>query len=205
MKEPIAGTYVPVGVFPGYESPKGLPFDVEAARKLLADAGYPGGEGFPPLKINFNLEEQRHKEIAEYVQREWKRSLNIDLSLDGKELKTFGEQLRTGQYAISRASWYGDYNDISTFTDKYLPDSGGNDAGWKNARYGELCDAASHESDPARRRKLLHDAERILVDEAPIFPMFFYTNTYLFHDNVRGIPLNARQMIMMDAVEVVRP
>jgi oligopeptide transport system substrate-binding protein len=204
MGEPVATGYIPPGVFKGYQSPKGLAFNIDEARKLLAEAGYPDGAGFPEVKINFNLEEIRHKEIAEFLQREWKKNLNINLSLDGKELKTFGEQLRNKQYDISRASWYGDYNDISTFTDKYLPDSGGNDAAWKNQKYAELCQTAAHETDEAKRRVLFQEAEQILVDEAPILPIFHYMNTYMFHDNVRGIPLNARQSIMLNAVEVIR-
>ena len=205
MGEPVATGYIPRGVFNGYVSPKGIEYDVKGAQKLLAEAGYPGGEGFPILKINFNLEEKRHKEIAEYIQREWKKNLNIEISLDGKELKTYGEQYRNKQYAVSRGSWYGDYNDISTFTDKYLPDSGNNESDWKNSDYAKLCDAATRETDDAKRRQLFHDAEQILVDEAPILPLFHYVNTYLFHDNVRGIPLNARQAIMLNAVEVNHP
>jgi oligopeptide transport system substrate-binding protein len=201
LGQPVATTYIPRGVFKGYESPAGLPFDVEAARKLLAEAGYPNGRAFPVLKINFNTDDI-HKDIAEYMQRQWKENLNISVELDGKELKTYGEQLHQKQYSISRASWIGDYNDPSTFTDKYRPESGGNDAGWKNDAFEALCKKAETETDNSVRLKLFHDAEEILLGEAPILPLYYYVDAYMFRENVKGIALNPRDMIMLHAAEV---
>ena len=73
MGEPIADTYIPRGIFPSYPSPAGQPFDIAQARKLIADAGYPDGKGFPPLTILINNEGQ-HGQIAQIVQRQWKLS-----------------------------------------------------------------------------------------------------------------------------------
>jgi oligopeptide transport system substrate-binding protein len=201
MGQPVATTYIPRGVFKGYESPAGLPFDVAAARQQLAEAGYPGGRGFPVLKINFNTDDI-HKDVAEYLQRQWQQNLNIAVELDGKELKTYGEQLHHKEYSISRASWIGDYDDPSTFTDKYRPESGGNDSDWKNDQYEALCKRAETETDNAVRLKLFHDAEEILLAEAPVMPLYYYVDSYMFRDNVKGVPLNPRNMIMLHAVEV---
>ena len=206
MGETVAGSFIPRDVFPGYICPEGLPFDVEKAQSLLAKAGFPNGNGFPNLKINFNTDLPRHKEIAVYMQRQWKENLNIDLVLDGKELKSFGDQLSKKKYAISRASWYGDYNDPTTFTDKYLPDNGNNDSDWRNEKYAAIC-AQANGLPPAGvaavkwRLGLFNDAEKIMVEEAPIMPLFSYVNTYLFHDGVSGLPLNSRQMMMLHSLK----
>ncbi len=203
LKEPIATTYIPPGVFPGYQSPRGLPYDVAAARKLLAEAGYPDGMGFPKLKINFNTE-GIHAKTAEYMQRQFREALNIELELDGKEIKVFGEQLRNKNYAISKANWIGDYADVSTFTDKYLSVSGNNDADWQNPEYDRLCAEAARENDQDKRLALFQRAEQILCDEAPIMPLYHFVNVYMFRDGVHGIALNSRNMVMLKAASVDR-
>lgn len=201
LGEPMAANYIPPGIFKGYQSPAGLPFDVERAKRLLAEAGYPDGRDFPELKINFNNEGQ-HKAIAEYIQRQWADHLNINILLDGKELKAFGEQLRTKNYAISRASWIGDYNDPSTFTDKYRSNAGNNDSAWINPEFDQLCRQAAAETDQSKRMELFRQAEQLLLDEAPILPLYHYVNAYMYRDHVKGIPLDPRNMVMFKAVEV---
>jgi oligopeptide transport system substrate-binding protein len=171
---------------------------------LLADAGYPNGENFPPVKLMFNTEFNDHKLIAEIVSRQWKRNLNINIELDGMEVKQFATRLHEKDYDVSRASWYGDYNDVSTFTDKYRTDSLNNDSGWSNAEYDRLTDAAKKEVDPQKRLDLLSQAEQILVSEVPIIPLYHYVNKYAFRDNVKGIPLNPRNMVEFKRVTAGR-
>ncbi len=207
LGEAPANLYVPP-VFPDYPTPTGLPMldgksnaDVLAqARKLLAEAGYPGGQGFPDLKIMYNTDVAEHQAIAEIVARQWKKNLGITLTLDGIEIKQFQTRLHGKDYAISRASWYGDYNDVSTFTDKYKGDSLNNDSAWVNAEYDKLLVAATLEPDVKKRLALLAQAEQILVNEVPILPMYFYVNKYVMRDNVSGIPLNPRNMVVFKKV-----
>lgn len=203
MGEPITTTYIPRGAFARYKSPAGLPMDIEQARRLLAEAGYPQGRGFPAVTLLFNNEGQ-HGAIAQNVRRQWLDNLGVDVRLEGIEIKQFRERLHNKDYAVARASWFGDYNDPSTFTDKYLPDAGNNDSAWKNQKYKDLCDAAAREPDPDQRMKLFEQAETILLDEAPILPIYTYVNAYLYRNNVTGIPLNPRAMIMMQSVQVKR-
>jgi oligopeptide transport system substrate-binding protein len=201
LGQPPSFTYVPPNVFEGYTSPPGLPYDVSAAQKLLADAGYPNGRGFPPISILYNTE-GFHADIAQIVRRQWLTNLGIDMTLEGVEVKVFGADLHTQQYDIARAGWYGDYHDPTTFTDKYKSDSDENDSKWSNTEYDRLCAQAQREPDPARRMKLLSQAEKILLEEAPIIPLFTYVNAYLFRPGVQGVALAANGTVMFNAVQV---
>jgi oligopeptide transport system substrate-binding protein len=203
LGQPISFDYVPPHVFEGYVSPAGLPYDVERARKLLAEAGYPGGKGFPALTILYNGEDI-HGDIAQVIRRQWQQNLGIEVGLEEVEVKIFGSRLHTQQFDIARQGWYGDYDDPSTFTDVYKSDSDDNDPKWSNAEYDRLCAEAQKEIDPEKRMKLLARAEGVLLDDAPIIPLFTYVNAYLFHPNVKGIPLAANGMVMFNPVQVER-
>lgn len=200
MGEKTAENYIPPGIFPRYHSPKGLAYEPARAQELLSAAGYPRGGGFPKIELIYNNEGQ-HPKIAEYVRKQWKDHLNVEVDLAGGEVKVFRQRLHNKEYAIARASWFGDYNDPSTFTDKYRSISENNDSAWKNPRYDELCAAAGVEPDADKRLRLLEEAEGILCQDAPIIPLFYYVNVYLFRDNVTGIPLDPRNMVMFKAVQ----
>lgn len=193
--------YIPLGAFPTYHSPPGLAMDIPAARKLLADAGFPNGEGFPHLTLIFNNEAE-HGPIAQNVHRQWLDNLGIDVKLQAMESKMLADRQASHDFDITRAGWYGDYYDPSTFTDKYKPDSANNEASWVNPKYLDLCQKADVETDPAKRMHYFEEAENILLNEAPIMPIYTYTACYLFRKNVTGIPLSPRQMVALQAVKV---
>ncbi|HEX4055004.1 MAG TPA: peptide ABC transporter substrate-binding protein [Tepidisphaeraceae bacterium] len=199
LGQPVSFDYIPPHVFDGYSSPPGLPYDVPAARKLLAEAGYPQGQGFPHLSILYNTE-SLHADVAQIIRRQWMNHLGIEMDLQGVEVKVFAEKLHTQQYAVARASWYGDYDDPTTFTDKYKSDSDDNDSKWINPQYDRLCAEAQKETNEHRRLELLSRAENILLNEAPIIPLFTYVNAYMFRDQVKGLPLAPNAMIMFQSV-----
>jgi oligopeptide transport system substrate-binding protein len=201
LHQPLATTYIPVGAFPGYRSPPGLGYDVAAARRLLADAGYPGGKGFPSISILYNTE-GNHADIATIVRRQWSDSLGIDVDARGEEGSQYRKDLHNHNFNVSRAGWFGDYNDPSTFTDKYLSSSENNAAGFADAKYDQLCAAAAVETNPTKRFELLSQAEDRLLTQAPIVPLYTQVCAYLFHDNVKGLPLNAQQMQMFETISV---
>ena len=203
LGQPIARDYIPPGVFDDYASPAGLPFDVAGAKKLLAQAGYPDGRGFPHLTILYNTD-GNHADVAQIIRRQWLTNLGVDTDLEGVEVKIFGERLRTQKYDIARASWYGDYDDPSTFTDKYKSDSEDNDAKWVNQQYDRLCSQAQVEADPHKRLQLLAQAENILLNEAPILPIYHYVNAFMFRGNVKGIPLSPGGLQMFQTIQVLR-
>lgn len=203
LGQPIATTYVPPAIFQGYSSPPGLKFDPAAARQLLADAGYPAGRGFPRLSILFNSEGS-HADVAKLLRRQWQDQLGITMDLESVEIKVFGARLHSQQYAIARASWIGDYDDPSTFTDKYRSTADGNDAKWNNAEYDRLCAAAEIEPDADKRLGLLSQAESVLIQDAPVLPVYVYVNAYMFRAGVTGVVLNAKNMVMFKTIAAAR-
>jgi len=169
----------------GYSSPAAFEYSLDAARRLLADAGFPEGKGFPPLELLYNTSEQ-HRIIAEAVQQMWKTGLGVDVQLVNQEWKVYLDTVRRGDYQIARGSWIGDYNDPNTFLDMWVSGGGNNRTGWANPDYDRLVEAAAGEPDPARRLGLFGQAESILMAEMPIAPVYFYVRTMLIQPCVRG-------------------
>ncbi|HSZ57223.1 MAG TPA: peptide ABC transporter substrate-binding protein [Tepidisphaeraceae bacterium] len=202
--EPITTTLVPHGSFADYPSPPGLPYDLPEARRLMAEAGYPGGANFPRLRLMFNSDFSQHGQIAQVLRRQWQENLGVDLELEAVEVKVFGERLHNHEFNIGRASWYGDYYDPTTFTDVFKSASDNNDPDWRVPAYDDLLHKAELEIDPHKRFKILAEAENMLLEDAPILPLYQYVGHYLFRDNVHGIPLDSRLMVMMQAIWVDR-
>ena len=179
---------VPPGI-PGYEPPAAVGFDPEEARRLLAEAGYPDGEGFPELRLLYNTLES-HKLVAAIVQDNWQRHLGIDVQLENREWKTYLKSVSSMQYQVARAGWIGDYLDPNTFLDMWITDGGNNNTGWSNPEYDALISAAGREPDPQQRMQILHDAEATLLEEAPVMPLYWYVWAELRQPEVRGYHTN---------------
>jgi oligopeptide transport system substrate-binding protein len=169
----------------GYVCRARLPYDVEQARKLLAEAGFPGGRGFPTLNIMFNTLES-HRAVAEAVQEMWKRDLNINVELENQEWKVYIDNQRTLNYQVGRYAWIGDYVDPNSFLDMFLSNGGNNQTGWTNKTYDHLLAEAGQSADPQKRYELFQKAEAILLEEAPMIPIYHYTHPYLIRPSLQG-------------------
>ncbi|GIX30583.1 MAG: ABC transporter permease [Porticoccaceae bacterium] len=181
-----AFSFTPPGI-PGYRPPAALRYDPQEARRLLAEAGYPEGQGFPRLSLLYNTSEG-HQKIAVALQQMWKRELGVEIALDNQDWKVFLNSVALGQYEIARAGWIGDYVDPMSFLDLWVTDGGNNQTGWSNPHYDELVlQRAVRTSDATERFRLLAAAERILLEEAPIIPLYFYTSKRLVHPSVVGV------------------
>lgn len=185
-----AESLVPPGM-PGYEPAKTNPYDPEAARKLLADAGYPGGKGFPKIEILYNTQEA-HKKIAAAIQEMWRQTLNIDVELRNAEWKIYLDMQSRMEFDVIRRAWIADYNDPNTFLDMFTSANGNNNTGFSSPQYDQLVASAAKERDPAKRMKLLRGAEAILMEELPVFPIYFYVTKNLWKPGVEGIYDNVR-------------
>ncbi|MEN8256022.1 MAG: peptide ABC transporter substrate-binding protein [Verrucomicrobiota bacterium] len=169
----------------GYTAEARIPFDPGLARKLLAEAGYPNGEGFPKMEILYNTH-KGHMRIAEVIQQIWKDNLDIHVDLINMEWKTYLAEKKAHKYDIARASWIGDYTDPSTFLELFITDGGNNDSAWSNKQYDELIRQASLEQDSEKRMGFFQQAEKILLDEAPLIPIYFYRNKSLVRPSVKN-------------------
>jgi oligopeptide transport system substrate-binding protein len=204
MGERPAYTYVPQNFFPGYSTEKAPQLNMEEAKSLLAEAGYEGGKGFPTLTIMYNSDNPTRKAFSEYISQSWKNNLGINIELTPLEVKTYRTQVTTKQYSIACVAWYGDYMDLSTWTDKYLSTSQNNDTNWGPKAYDELCAAAAKEPDEQKRLQLLAQAESMINSELPIVPLYYYVNVTLHRDNVKGIIPNAKNILVWKDVIVER-
>ncbi len=170
----------------GYNSRSKVEYDVPEAQRLLAEAGYPGGEGFPKFSILYNTLES-HKSIAEAIQQMWKENLGIEVGLENQEWKVYLDSKVRGDFDIVRFGWIGDYVDPNTFMDLYTGNSGNNNTRWASKEYDSLVVAASKENDPEKRLEIFQKAEEILVDEVPFIPIYYYMSTYLVDQRVKGL------------------
>ena len=188
--ELAAPGFVPPGI-PGYEGTDGLEFDPEAARSLLAEAGFPGGKGFPNVAYLYSKSEL-NEAIAVELQGMWRETLGVNVNLMRQEWKVYLNSLSLLDYDIARSSWVGDYPDPNTFLDMFLTGGGNNRTGWSSAEYDGLIAEAAGELDPARRFGILKRAEDVLVRQAvPVCPIYYYVGIQLYDpEKLGGIKAN---------------
>jgi oligopeptide transport system substrate-binding protein len=124
--------------------------------------------------------------VMEAIQQMWFRELGVRVDLTTQDFRVYLDNQRTLAYQISRSRWVGDYDDPSTYLYMFESDSGNNQTGWSNAEYDRLNDEADRARDPAARAELLQRAEALLLEDAPIAPVFYGARTYLIQPYVEG-------------------
>jgi len=157
------------------------------AKALLTSAGY--GSGKPlKLKLLYNTSES-HQKIAIAVASMWKKNLGVDVTLENQEWKTYIDSRNSGNFDVIRASWVGDYNEPSTFLNLLTSGNSSNIARFSNADYDAVIATASRETSDQARNSDYNRAEQILAEQAPIAPIYQYTNGRLIKPWVKGYPI----------------
>ena len=198
----VATSFVPPDVIPGYTPPKGLGRDVEAARQLLVEAGYPGGASLPAIELLYTPSDEL---VSQALARMWEEALGVRVELRSRESKTFAEDKANHRFMVARGNWYADYTDPTTFLDCLRTGNGNNDSGYVSASYDALLDRAEAEGDAAERAVLLRQAESIVVEEDfPIVPILHYATPVAIKPYVSGLYTNARLWFPFQSVKVDR-
>ena len=174
-----AQTFTTPGI-PGYvdgvKEGIGYPYDPEAAKKYLAEAGYPDGKGFPEVTLMFNTSEH-HRTVAQFVQKSLMDVLNVKVNLANQEWKVYLDTLQHDAPQIFRLGWCASYPDGYDYLKRNfystIPE---NDANYKNPAFDLLVDGLETETDPAKRAKIFRAAEALLCDtDCAIAPIYYYT------------------------------
>lgn len=188
-------------VSPGLKDPAGgdfrkvggslIKFDAAEAKALLQkgmqEAGY---TTLPEVTLTYNTNDESQR-VAQALQAMLKDNLGIDVKLANKESKVLTTEQKALQLQLSRSSFLPDFADAINFLDGFQSTNSFSRTGWVNQQYDKLIKDAYNEPDEAKRFKLMHDAEKILMDEAPILPLYFYNSTYMQSDKVSGIVRHA--------------
>jgi len=168
-----------------YQPPHSSEISIEKAQSLLAEAGFPGGKGFPRLKILIASRETAATQ-AQALQAMWRDQLGIEVEIENKEWNAYITAMQDLDYDIASAGWVGDYLDPLTFLEMWTPGNGNNLTGWDSPAYVKLLKQSFQEADPNRRFDLLRQAETIFVDETPVLLVGWQARNYLVHPSVEG-------------------
>ena len=186
LGEPAFGPYKP-GTWAYHPGLRPVSFNPDRARKLLAEAGYENGVGFPETTYLYNTDD-KHQAVAEALQSMWKNVLGVEVTLNNQDWNVFLETRTKGDYSICRNGWIADYNDPVSFLDMFMTDNGNNDAHYSNAEYDAIMTKVLSDSDAAGRMELMHQAEDLLVGEdQAIAPLYYYSQPYMVADDVHGM------------------
>ena len=184
--------FTPEGIG-GYVSRARTKLDFDEARRLLAEAGFPGGRGLPPITLLYNTAEN-HRVIAEALQQKWREELGIELKLENQEWKVYLDTVDNGDYVMSRQGLIMEPYDPSQFLKVFTSSGGFNRTGWSNDEYDRLYNEVMATADDAVRQELMQRMEAILTDEMPILPVYYYTNKFLMDQSVQGWKMNLLAM-----------
>lgn len=157
--------------------------NLEEAKSLLAEAGYPDGEGFPAITYSTN-DQGYHMPLAEYLQTAWSE-LGIDVTIETVEWASFTPQRRAGDYDVCRNGWVMDYDDPSNMLELFQTGNGNNDGKYSNPEFDAAIEA-SKVADKATHFEQLHKAEDILMEDMGCIPVAYYNDFWLQSSSLQG-------------------
>lgn len=203
-QESPAFNFIPEGLC-GYKAVNPPSFDPAKARKFLAEAGYPGGKGFPAVQILYPSREDARL-VVEEVQDQLKRYLNLQVEVVNQEFKVYMNALHRDPPPIFRANWGADFPDPETFASVFVSHNANNHTLWTNQQYDQLVQEAEAQQDIERRITLYQKADHLLCsEEAAVACIFSATENTMRKPWVRGVRANKLDLFYYQDAEIVMP
>jgi oligopeptide transport system substrate-binding protein len=176
--------------------------NVAEAQRLMAEAGYPDGAGFPVIEY-LSPNDDEFRAIAETLQDMWKTALGVNLTLSNQDWTTLFNNLYTDNFQIAYFRWVGDYNDPINFLEIFTTGNGNNTVHYANAEFDSLVDRARYTTSAVERMKLMHEAEDILIGrDMATCPIFFESMTYMASPRISGLYYDASQGFFFENVKI---
>ncbi len=200
MGIPAVNGMIPKGL-PGFDNIKGYDFDNEKARQLVLDYKKSTGDKNPKITLSTNA---TYIDIGEFLQREWQK-IGLDVQVDVSPPSTLRQSISTGKVSFFRASWIADYPDaenyLSLFYSKNFAPDGPNYTHFKNAAFDRLYELASKETDNKKRYALYSEMDKLIIEEAPVIPLFYDKVARFTLKNVHGLGINPLNMVTLKKVK----
>ncbi|MGE5702306.1 MAG: peptide ABC transporter substrate-binding protein [Clostridia bacterium] len=191
--ELIATAIVPPTMFPENEQGLFKDNDVEEAKKLLAEgmkeAGYASIDKLPPITLSYNTDDAQAK-IAQAVQDMWSKNLGVNVKLENQEWNAYYEGIKQGNYQVARMGWTGDFNDPINFLEIFKTKDGNNHTNWESKAYADLLNKSATEQDPAKRKAILQEAEKLFIDDMPVIPFYFRGSIYVKSPKLKDVVIS---------------
>jgi len=196
----VTARMVPLGM-PDYVPPDAPKPGDDAAKALFADAGFPRGRGFPGIELAVDSR-PIHRRLAKAVAERWTHVLGIKVTTYERNYGAHAEAVRNGEYQIGRGGWLGDYPDPSSFLELLESDNALNASGWSDGGFDALVQEARRTDDASSRLRLLSRAESLLLEQAPIIPLYHFGALSLLKPYVTGFVDNPLQVHLLRYLEM---
>ena len=174
----------------------------EEAKKALAEAGYPDGEGFPTIQLSFYSDDNL-KKIAEAVKEMWEQNLGIKVEVSSADWAVFYSDVQAGNYEVAAMGWGADYINPMSFLPLMYTDDITNNANYSNPEYDAIVDQIKVEKDPEKFGELVKQADEIVSSEYGVLPLYYKAENYLLKDNIKGVYMTSSSNLYFKNAKVM--
>lgn len=176
--------------------------DIEKAQKLLAEAGYPNGEGFPTMELSYYSNPQV-KSVVESLAQMWKQNLGINVNISTEEWSVYYDHVKASQYEVGAMGWGADYSHPMSFLPLFQTGDANNNSGYSNSAYDALVEQAQSERDPKKAIEIMRSAEDLMMQDYPFLPLYYRSTSLMMKDYVQGWSMNAMNTLYFGNAKIV--